>query len=118
MASTPGSGEGGESDSVVSRVRVQRVHDGHFPVTIRARFEDGSTEDVRWDGVAEWEELTFTTASPIEEAFIDPDGLLWLETERLNNRRSTVRSNAFARKERRKFTTRLQQALYVIQALF
>ncbi len=101
-----------------SRIRVERVYDGTFPVTIRARFADGSTEDVRWDGVSRWEEFTFTKPVRLEEAYIDPDDILWVETDRLNNRRTLAPSDAFAGRERRKFTTRFQQILYVIQALF
>lgn len=100
------------------RIRVERVYDGTFPVTIRARFSDGSTEDITWDGTDKWKEITFTKPVRLEEAYVDPEGVLWLETKRLNNRRTLEPSTAFARRERRKFTTRFQQILYIVQALF
>lgn len=99
-------------------VTVHRKGTGHFPTTVRVRFDDGTTEDLAWDGRDEWKRFTFTKTARAVEAWIDPDGALWLETDRLNNRRTTEISKRFARREQGKFTVRFQQVIHLLSGLF
>lgn len=104
--------------SYTSTVTVHRVKNGYFPTTLRVTFSDRTVEDVAWDGKDEWKRFTFNRTARVNEAWIDPDGALWLETERLNNRRSIQVSESFAQREKAKFTTRFQQLIHVLTAFF
>jgi Peptidase family M1 domain len=98
-------------------VRVERVYDGYMPTTLRMEFEDGTHHDVSWSGEDRWREFSHSGASRLKEAYLDPEGGLWLETRRLNNRRSLATQTPGSR-ERRKFATRFQQLALLISAIF
>jgi tetratricopeptide (TPR) repeat protein len=49
-----------------------------MPVTLAARFEDGSEQRVRTERLADIEELNFQTKSPIREVIIEPDATVAL----------------------------------------
>jgi hypothetical protein len=98
-------------------VRVERVYGGYMPTTIRLAFEDGTHYDIPWNGEDNWREFSHAGPSRLKEAYLDPDGSLWLETSRLNNRRSLAAETPGAR-EHRKFATRFQQLALLISAIF
>lgn len=98
-----------------SRVVVHRLGTGYFPQLLRVRFEDGTTEDVRWDGRDAWKRFTFDRR--IEEAYLDPENTVWLDLNRLNNRRIAEADDVLARKVQLKFVVWLQQILYLIAGL-
>ena len=95
-----------------STVIVRRLRDGVFPQTLRVRFEDGSTEDVRWDGEGREKKFTFVRSTPIREAYLDPENRVRLDVDRLNNRRVAEPTNTLARKGQLKATTWVQQLFY------
>ena len=101
-----------------SEVRLERREDGIFPQTLRVRFEDGTTEDVAWDGTAPSQTFTFETPTPVVEAYLDPDNAVWLDVNRLNNRRVLNASNLFARKQQFKVVVWAQQLFYLIGSFF
>ena len=111
---------GGSDDALwyESEVRVERREDGTFPQTLRVWFEDGSVEDVVWDGEAAWETFTFEKPSPLAEAYLDPDNAVWLDVNRLNNRRARNAENPFARKQQFKVVVWAQQLFYLLGSLF
>lgn len=98
-----------------SRVVVQRIGTGYFPQLLRVRFEDGTTEDVPWDGREEWKRFTFDR--PVVEAYLDPENAVWLDLNRLNNRRLAEADHTLARKMQFKFVVWLQQIFYLIAGL-
>ena len=100
-----------------SVVTVERLRDGVFPQTLRVRFEDGYTEDVAWDGRGRWKKLTFVHEAPIREAFLDPENDVWLDVDRLNNRRLAEPTNTLARKVQFKTAAWVQQLLYLLSGV-
>lgn len=102
-----------------STVLVRRQQDGTFPQTLLVRFEDGTEKRVQWDGREAWKRFTFEQPGRALEAYLDPDNVVWLDVNRLNNRALyNDRADAIARQEQLKFTTRFQQVLYFIAGLF
>lgn len=100
-----------------NRVRVERKQDGIFPQTLRVRFDDGTTEDVEWDGEDVWEEFTFERPARLVEAYLDPENKVWLDVNRLNNRRATDSNNTLARKQNLKATVWVQQIFHILSGL-
>ncbi len=96
-------------------VGVARKGDGVFPQTLRVRFEDGETQDIRWDGQEAWR--TFAFDRPVAEAYLDPENAVLLDINRLNNRLLAEPDNILARKAQLRSTVWLQQLLYLISGL-
>ncbi len=115
IVNTPPSEDGGRYQSVAT---VLRKDDGVFPQTIRVRFADGAVEDVAWDGVAASHELSFDHEAPIAEVFIDPEHVVWLDIDRLNNRRLVDPETTYARRQQFNATVWLQQVFYLFGGLF
>jgi tetratricopeptide (TPR) repeat protein len=59
-------------------VSVERLGEIRMPVTLAARFEDGSEQRVRTERLADLEELNFQTKSPLKEVVIEPDATVAL----------------------------------------
>lgn len=98
-----------------ARVTVRRRSDGYFPQVLRVRFDDGTTEDVAWDGRDAWKRFTFDRR--VAEAYLDPEHVVWLDLDRLNNRRLARADATLARKVQLKFTVWIQQLFYLVTAL-
>lgn len=97
----------------VNTIRIHRQHDGIFPTVLRLTFEDGTTEDVPWDGKDVWKDIQVEGPQKVVEAYLDPDFTILLDINRLNNRK-VVPSSAdpsFARLAQRR-------AIMFYQALF
>lgn len=79
----------GDDDEGPYRSRVVVFRNGEFrhPVTIELRFEDGTAERRLWDGQARWARVTVVRPSKLEAAVVDPDGVLALDSDRLNDSR-------------------------------
>ena len=73
-----------------SEVVVQRRGDGVFPVTLLVTFEDGSTARERWEGRDRWKLFAFDRTAAAVSAEIDPERILLLDINRVNNSRSAV----------------------------
>ena len=101
-----------------SRVRVERRGDGVFPQTLQVRFQDGRTDERRWDGQDASRTFVFERSSPVVEAYIDPADLLWLDIDRLNNRWTTQPSSTFALKHAAKFSGWMQNLLHLLGTFF
>ena len=99
------------------RVVVERVHDGTMPTVLRLEFVDGTHRDIPWDGTDQWKEFKESGDQRLAAASVDPEGLLMLEVNRLNNRRA-VQPKSPGPTERRKFAVRFQQLTLLISALF
>lgn len=59
-------------------VKIQRTGDMPMPLTVVARYEDGTEQRARTDRLAQTDELRFTSKSPIKEVVFDPDHALIL----------------------------------------
>ncbi|NBC18796.1 MAG: M1 family peptidase, partial [Bacteroidetes bacterium] len=97
-----------------SSVRVQRKEDGTFPMTLRVRFADGTTEEVSWDGQAEWKEFTFQRETHLVEAYLDPENKVRLDVNPLNNRRALDGDDLMSRKAQLKTAVWLQQLFTIL----
>ncbi len=89
---TPQAGEpeeGWEStdDYHLSTVRVAGPGWQHLPVTVRFRFADGAAVDDHWDGRAPFRVYRFLRPAPLSEVRIDPEGLIAVDPDPVNNAR-------------------------------
>jgi hypothetical protein len=64
--------------SYACAVSVERLGQMLMPLTVRARFADGGEQHARTDRLAEVDVLTFRSASPLQEAALEPDGTVAL----------------------------------------
>lgn len=80
-----------------TEIRVARAADAVFPQTIRLYFADGTSEDLQWDGVERWKTFEWSGTHRVTMAELDPDHRIKLEINRLNNRRSSLPRDEFAR---------------------
>jgi len=101
-----------------SEVLVERREDGIFPQILHVRFDDGTTEEVTWDGADAWKQFTFEKPARLVEAYLDPENIVWLDVNRLNNRRILGADNTLARKAQFKLTVWAQQLFYLVGSLF
>jgi tetratricopeptide (TPR) repeat protein len=61
------------NETFVCTVRIERLGAMRVPVTVAARFEDGSEQRARTERLARIDELTFRAKSRLKEAIVDPD---------------------------------------------
>ena len=105
------------SDSITSggsTVIVRRLADGHVPIDLLVRFEDGTTAGSSWDGVESEHEFSFDRDSRIVEAFVDPENKVVLDIDRLNNRVTLDSSGLFGRKVQVKAFSWVQMLFYLV----
>ena len=74
-----------------AEVRLERLGTGTFPQTLRVTLADGSIQEREWDGVSLQHRMGFDQA--VVEAYLDPENKIWLDTNRLNNRRRVSESD-------------------------
>ncbi len=60
------------------RVQVERTGGMRMPVTVAARFEDGSEQRARTERLADLDELQFRAKSPLKDVVIEPDSAVAL----------------------------------------
>jgi hypothetical protein len=70
---------------IESEVRVRRLGEMQFPVTVLVRFEDGSEVREHWDGQYRWTKFKYTGKPKIVSAQIDPDFQWKLEVQRTDD---------------------------------
>jgi len=70
-----------------SEITVDRRGQFIHPVTVELVFEDGETIRHQWDGRARWMKLVETRTAKLVSAEVDPDHLLALDVDPLNNSR-------------------------------
>ncbi len=109
----------GDSVRYNGYVLVHRNADGYFPQTLEVRYRDGTAERQTIDGKDEWTRVNFYDHAGIEEAYLDPDNEVWLDTNRLNNRRTLSSGEGpLPRKIHFKATVLLQQLFFTIAGIF
>jgi tetratricopeptide (TPR) repeat protein len=70
-----------QADRHDSSVTVVRTGSMEMPLTVEARFEDGSRQRAVTDRLAAESKLHFASSAPLKEAVLDPDGALPLREE-------------------------------------
>jgi hypothetical protein len=83
-----GDEEGGGPRGWTSRVTVFRHGEFVHPVTVELTFDDGTVTRRTWDGENRWVRWTFTGPHELVRAEVDPDGVLVLDRNRLDNSRT------------------------------
>jgi len=83
-------------DEIISNFTVLRENNGVMPVSIRAYFADGTHEDLIWNGEEEKKTFSFAKGIALEEVHIDPEDKVWLDINRLNNRKRVTPESKFA----------------------
>lgn len=71
-----------------SSAEVVRRGELRHPVEVEMRFADGRVLSRRWDGERRWARWTFTGPTPLVSVEVDPDAVLALDLNRLNNSRT------------------------------
>jgi hypothetical protein len=86
---TPDDEAGTEDSSDDERYRTEVVVErrGEFihPVTVELVFENGESVRYPWDGRARWKKFTEVRSSKLVSAEVDPDDLLALDVDQLND---------------------------------
>jgi hypothetical protein len=74
-------------DETIYESTVTVFRDGEFrhPVIVELTFGDGTVERKEWDGQDRWHRYRFIRTAKLEKAVVDPDQILALESNRLNN---------------------------------
>jgi hypothetical protein len=93
--------------------RVEVVREGSFrhPVVVELEFEDGELQHYAWNGEERWWRRTVRRRSPLVAARVDPDHLMTLDSNLLNN-------GLTVEKDRRPATKVAATFLFWIQSLF
>lgn len=71
-----------------NRAVIQRVGDLRWPVQVLLTFADGSEHRETWDGEGRLHEVVVEGPSPLVSATVDPEHLLALDIDRINNSRT------------------------------
>lgn len=74
-----------KKDLYRSLVVLERLGEFVHPVEVELVFADGSRQRHRWDGREKWTLIEVVTAARLVSAEIDPDHLMALDVNRLNN---------------------------------
>ena len=69
-------------------VVVRRLGEGIFPVDVLVTFEDGEKVRERWDGRDRWRMFTYETGVKAVSAQVDPERVLLLDVNYVNNSRT------------------------------
>ena len=101
-----------------SRFVAKRLGDGYFPQQILVTFENGITETVSWDGLGNEKEFVFDRPAALSEVHLDPEDAVWLDINRLNNRKRLEPDNRFAWLQFFNVTVWVQQWLNVAGGFF
>jgi hypothetical protein len=74
-----------DDDEYRSVVHVRRWGEGVFPVSVDFEFEDGSREEVQWNGRERWTRFEFRTPTRLMKVRVDPDDQLALDVDSTND---------------------------------
>ena len=94
-----------------ARVVVSRLGEVKMPVDVLVRFESGKEVRERWNGQARWKEYKYKGEERIQWAKVDPEEVLQIDTNFLNNSKSLDVSSAPAWKYTVKFVFWIQNIL-------
>jgi hypothetical protein len=81
-----------------SEVVVHRLGNFELPVTLEAKFADGSTVREHWDGKDRWHRFAWDKKTKLASAEVDPDHGYWLDRNPINNSWTAKADGRAARK--------------------
>jgi hypothetical protein len=64
---------------------VRRLGEARLPVELRVDFADGRSVVETWDGKDRWKRFSYTDASKVVRAVVDPGNKIALDVDRGNN---------------------------------
>jgi len=73
-----------------SRVVVSRLGEVRIPVSVLVHFDNGNEVLEEWDGVTRVVEYTYRRPEKVLWAKVDPEGILALDADIMNNSKSLV----------------------------
>jgi hypothetical protein len=79
-----------------TEVVVRRLGAGRFPVDVLLVFEDRQEIREAWDGQAGWKRFVVERPAKLDYAVVDPDRVLMLDPDRVNNSRFREKPAALA----------------------
>ena len=78
-------GNDDENTTYRSEIVVERRGEFIHPVTVELVFDDGETVRHQWDGRSRWKRYIEIRPAKLVSAEVDPDNLLFLDVDQLNN---------------------------------
>ena len=78
-------GDGGAAPTYRTEVTLRRHGDGIFPVEVLLVYADGSEKRIPWDGRSRWKQIAEEGPVKLERAVVDPDRVLLLDVDPVNN---------------------------------
>lgn len=93
-------------------VKIRQLGTAQIPVRIRFTLDQGKIVEEVWDG--QNRETIFKLPASVQEVWIDPEDTLWMDINRLNNRKTRDADPTFAEKYYRKLIVWAQQALNLV----
>jgi Peptidase family M1 domain len=87
-----------------SKVTVRRLGEARLPVELRVDFADGRSVRETWDGRDTWKRFTYSDASKVVRAVLDPEGKIALDVDRGNN--AWIAETGFAERAATKWAAR------------
>lgn len=87
------------------------------PQVLQVRFADGSTRTARWDDDRRWARFEFTTRSRAVSAQLDPDNIVHLDADRLDDGRTVEANGVASRRWSFDFAAMLQTLFAIVGVL-
>jgi len=84
-----------------------------WPETLVVKFEDDSTETVKWDGERLWQRFTFHKPVKVKWAELDPERRYYLDANKINDGRTREPDSSASRR----WTSDLSSAVEVLYSL-
>jgi hypothetical protein len=103
-----------KSQPFASEVLIRRVGEFTFPVTLEVVFEDGETIRENWDGKDLWKRYTYERPSRMVSAAIDPDYLIPMDLNMVNNSIVLEKDSEPVAKHRLNWMVRIQTILEML----
>jgi len=94
-----------------ARIVVSRLGEVKMPVDVLVHFENGKETREHWDGQGRWKEFKYRGGDRIQWAKVDPDEVLQIDTNFLNNSKTLEVDSAPAWKYTVKFLFWIQNIL-------
>jgi hypothetical protein len=110
--------DGPQTEQYRSEITLHRKQRGVMPIEVLVRFEDGATESFVWDGADEWKQFEYERESRVTEVRLDPNDLVLLELNKLNNGWARESNPTVSTKYGLKYLVWIQQVLHAVTGIF
>jgi hypothetical protein len=87
------------------------------PQRLRVTFKDGSHQELRWDDDRRWARFEFTAPSAVVSAELDPEQVVYLDANKLNDSRTTQPDGVASRRWSADFSAAVQAFFALVVSL-